>query len=148
MAKLLQFLIVATLAIPAPLAAQMLDPAGRPLDGSRRVSLGVTVPFGGPSDTAAKPQLELRATAGDRRDVAAPRNPDRIYLRAPNQRLPEARIGFTLEAHPQLTVAGREIPASEDRRGISTIGLVAIGVVAAAVVGGLLFIDAVNDASD
>lgn len=146
MARLLQLVIMAALAIPTPVSAQLLDPAGRPLDGSRRVSLGVTVPFGGPANTEAKPQLELRSSASERRDVAAER--DRFYFGANDPRPPEARVGLTLEAHPQLTLAGREIPASDEKLGISTLGLVAIGVVAAAVVGGLLFIDAVNDASD
>ena len=48
MAKLLGFLTIVALAGSPPASAQMLDSAARPLDGPRRVSLGVTIPLGGP----------------------------------------------------------------------------------------------------
>ena len=59
-----------------------------------------------------------------------------------------ARAGFTLEQSPRFTTDGREMDAHDDRHGISTLGYVAIGVGAAVIVGGLLFADAVRDASD
>lgn len=146
MAKLLGFLTIVALAGSPPASAQMLDSAARPLDGSRRISLGVNIPLGGPASSPAKPQLELRAAADHRRDEARgvfPGAPERFA-----RYRPEARVGLTLEARPRLTVAGREVPAVDDRLGISTLGLVAIGVVAAGVVGGLLFLDALEDSSE
>jgi len=55
---------------------------------------------------------------------------------------------LTLTEQPRLTVARRELPEAERRHGISTIGWVAIGVGASLVIGGLLFVDALNDASE
>lgn len=146
MAKLLQFLTIVALAGSSPASAQLLDSAARPLDGPRRVSVGVTIPFGGPATTPAKPQLELRAAADRGRDDARGIFPGPSDPIAWNRR--EARIGLTLESHPRLTVAGREVSAQDNGLGISTVGYVAIGVLAAAVVGGLLLVDRIEDSSE
>lgn len=141
-------LLAAALALPPSAIAQTFDPAGRPLGADRRVSVGVTLPLGGSAGSAGKPQLELRAVADHRaiRTVAGDRDSVGWLPRSAQPR--EARIGLTLAEQPRLTVDGRELPEAERKLGISTIGWVAIGVAAAAVVGGLLFVDALNDASE
>ena len=134
------------LALPSAAMGQSFGTDGHALI-ERRVSLGLTIPIGG-NRAASPPQLELRAST-----VGQPSHRD-LALRG--QRVASAlyrsdrdsRVGLTLERSPRLTLAGQALPASERKLGLSTIGWVAIGVGAAAIVGGLLFIDAVNDASD
>ena len=135
----------AALSLPAPALAQMLDSGGRPAGFERRVSAGVTIPLGASRSASGTPRLELRAT-GERFDPALDRR-DRAVARLDTPRR-ESRIGLTLESRPQLIVDGRALPPDQDKLGLSTLGWVAIGVVTVAVVGGLLFIDALNDASD
>ena len=145
MNKLSQWIMLAAaLALPGPALGQMLDASGRPSGAERRISAGITIPLGAPRGGTGKPQLELRA-ASYRSSRAWDHTAARSLAR---ERTYESRIGLTLEPRPQLTVAGREVPEGDRRLGLSTLGGVAIGVVAAGVVGGLLFIDAVNDASD
>ena len=128
------------------LSGQALAQSADPLrtGTERRVSAGIAIPFGA-RGTAETPQLELRSTAIRHdgsdwavfgRDGWLPRR-DRT-----------ARIGFTLERSPRFTIGGREMEANDERHGISTLGYVAIGVGAAVIVGGLLFADALNDASE
>lgn len=67
-------------------------------------------------------------------------------------------LGFSGAGKLQLSIAGQRLdrlgmqPAGRtpegQRLGVSTVGWVAIGVGVAAVVGGLLFLDAVRDSSD
>ena len=138
-------MLAAALAIPAPALAQAFDPGGRSGFNERRVSVGLAIPLGGSSRAEAGPQLELRSSAGGTPGAQyRALHGDGLIAR----RNRDARVGLTLEAQPRFTIAGREQETSEHRLGISTIGLVAIGVAAAAVVGGLLFVDAVNDSSD
>jgi hypothetical protein len=133
-------MVLAALALPAPALAQALDPAGRPAGFERRITAGVTIPLGAGRGAAGTPQLELRAV-GQRFDAA-----DRARVRPATMR--ETRIGLTLETQPRLTVGGQPVSTGQDKLGLSTLGWVAIGVVTVGVVGGLLFIDALNDASD
>jgi len=145
MSKLSQWIMLgAALSLPGPALGQMLDAAGRPSGAERRVTAGITIPLGTGRTVTSKPQLELRASSY-RPAGAWEHTTSRPLAR---ERTYESRIGMTLEPRPQLTVAGREVPEADRRLGLSTLGWVAIGVVAAGVVGGLLFIDAVNDASD
>ena len=109
----------------------------------RRVTAGIAIAFG-PRGTAETPQLELRSTVRhDGSDLAVFGRDGWLPRRERT-----ARVGFTLEQSPRFTIDGREMDARDDRHGISTLGYVAIGVGAAVIVGGLLFADAVNDASD
>ncbi len=139
-------LAAAAASLPAAAMAQVFDPSGRPLGADRRVSLGVALPLGGGTATSGKPQLELRAVADHRTPQTADHRNGAGWLPLAQPR--EARIGLTLTERPRLTVAGRELPEAERKHGISTVGWVAIGVGASLVIGGLLFVDALNDASD
>lgn len=128
------------------LTGQALAQTADPLrDGTeRRVSAGIAIPFG-PRGTAGTPQLELRSTTVRHggSDLAAFGGDGWLPRREHT-----ARIGFTLERSPSFTMDGREMDLRANRHGISTLGYVAIGVGAAVIVGGLLFADAVRDASD
>lgn len=139
-------LAAAALALPAAALAQAFDPSGRPLGLDRRASVSVTLPLGGAAGPAGKPQLELRAVADHRGFPAADRRDGTGWL--PHVQPREARMGLTLTERPRLTIAGRELPAAERRHGVSTLGWVAIGVGATLVVGGLLLVDAMRDASE
>jgi hypothetical protein len=138
-------LAAAAMSLPAAAAAQMVDPAGHPLGADRRVSVGLSIPLGGGAESSGKPQLELRAVA-DHRSAQASDRESIGWL--PRTQPRETRIGVTLTEQPRLTIAGRELPEAENKLGISTIAWVAIGVAAAAVVGSLLLVDAINDASE
>ena len=141
-------LVAAAMALPASAMAQGLGPAGRPFENERRISVGLAIPLGGPAAARTSPRLELRGSAVDQGNERSHGMPgDTVQRLFPNASR-DARIGFTLEARPRLTVAGRELPESENKLGVSTFGWVAIGVAAAAIIGGLLFVDAVRDSSD
>lgn len=139
-------LAVAAVSLPVAPMAQVFDPSGRPFGADRRVTLGVTLPLGGSTAIAGRPQLELRAVADHQAPQAADLRDGTGWL--PRAQPREARIGLTLTERPRLTVAGRELPEAEQRHGISTLGWVAIGVGATLVVGSLLLVDAINDASE
>lgn len=132
--------LIVTMGLTGQALAQTADPLR---DGTeRRVSAGIVIPFG-LRGTARTPQLELRGTTIRRNNSdLAPFGRDGWLPR----RERTARVGFTLEQAPKFTIDGREMDASDDRHGISTLGYVAIGVGAAAIVGGLLLADAVRDA--
>ena len=135
-------IVIVMLGVSGPALAQSADPLRTGTE--RRVSAGIAIPFG-PRGTAETPQLELRSTTvrHDGSDLAA-LGRDGWLPRCQHT----ARVGFTLERSPGFTMNGREMNAGAERHGISTLGYVAIGVGAAVIVGGLLFADAVRDASD
>ena len=130
------------LGVSGPALAQSADPLRTGTE--RRISAGIAIPFG-PRGTAETPQLELRSTTvrHDGSDLAGFGGDGWLPRRERT-----ARFGFTLERSPSFTLDGREMDAPANRHGISTLGYVAIGVGAAVIVGGLLFADAVRDASD
>lgn len=100
------------------------------------VGLGLTIPIGG-NRQKAPPRVELRLT----RDVV---NVDGTRLSTRGIPLNETRIGFSLERDNRLLINGRPMDKSR-RQGVSTLGWLAIGVGAAAVVGGVLLADALED---
>jgi len=134
--------ILVMLGVSGQALAQSADPLRTGTE--RRVSAGIAIPFG-PRGAAETPQLELRSITvrHDGSDLAAFGRDGWLPRRERT-----ARVGFTLEQSPKFTIDGREMDARDDRHGISTLGYVAIGVGAAVIVGGLLFADAVRDASD
>lgn len=103
------------------------------------VGVGVTIPFGGnrKKDPA---RVELRIA----RDMV---NMDGSRQSATSLRTMETRIGFSLEHDRRLLVNGRPVDTKR-RNNVSTVGWIAIGAGVALVIGGVLFADAVNDASD
>ncbi len=137
-------LAITMVALPsAPIFAQSLQPGGQYSNDDRRVSVGLTIPFGnGGSRAEREPRLELvfdhRQRDANGSEISDISNADR---RSP------VRLGLTLSKTPQAMLNGREIPSMAGRRHISTVGWVAIG---ALVVGGgaLLFYDALDDASE
>lgn len=130
-----------------PVCNSSFDPSGRPLGPDRRVTVGLALPLGGGAGLARKPQLELRAVADHRaaRTGAGGRDAVGGSIEAKPR---EVRIGLTLNQRPRLTVAGRELPEAERKLGISTVAWVGIGIATVAVVGGLLFLDRLEDSSD
>jgi hypothetical protein len=102
------------------------------------VGIGLTVPLGG-ERKKAPPRVELRLT----RDVV---NVDGTRLSNRGIPLNETRIGVSLERDNRLLVNGRPVDKSR-RQGVSTLGWIVIGVGAAAIVGGVLVADALEDSS-
>jgi hypothetical protein len=122
--------------------AQPADPLRSGVE--RRVTAGIAIPFG-PRGRTETPQLQLRGSTISRGDTALTAS-ERDRWQPRRER--STRIGFTLERSPQLTLDGREPGPNDDRRGLSTLGYVAIGVGVAAVVGGVLLLERINAASD
>ena len=139
-------LAAAAASLPVASMAQVFDPSGRPLGLDRRASVSLTLPLGAAGGPAGKPQLELRAVADQRALQVVDHRDGTGWL--PRAQPREARIGITLDERPRLTVAGRELPDQQQRHGVSTLGWVAIGVGATLVVGGLLLVDRIEDASE
>lgn len=99
-----------------------------------KVSLGLVVPLGkGGKAHERKPRLEL---GFDHR--AKPQSMQLISseFKASDERT--ARIGISLSKQPQLLLNGREMQFADERKNISTIALIGIGLVAAAGVGVLV----------
>ncbi len=154
--------LVATFTAPLAQAAQ--DPGlmlhdthggGRLLGAGARVSL--TVPLGQRDVDPPRPTLSFDAGPTVTRSGDGVRVRDRFRV-APLTRValrPGYDANWSLagqrvaqyESAAALTDRGSRLPEGE-RNNISTVGIVAIGVGVAAIIGGLLFIDAVNDASD
>ena len=129
-------------------SAQSLNPALNPVEGETRIMAAITVPLGGSRDTArTAPRVEI---------ISRNRTPDGILplvARDEERRWQERRIGFTLDGSDQLMINGRRAIAADDenRDGISTLGVIGIGV------GALLIItvatladgvDAIEDLTD
>ena len=109
----------------------------------RRVSLGVTVPFGAaarPSERA--PRLELGV---DTRNSSA-RDP---FLLVPVEaRFHRTRIGITLNQQPQLMLNGREALPDGPRHNLSTAATIGIGVVVVLLVGAVVLRERLEASSD
>lgn len=103
------------------------------------VGLGVTIPLGGARQKSPA-RIELRI-ARDMVNVDGSRQSSAAF------RSIETRIGFTLEQDRKLLVNGRTLGTTR-RQNVSTGAGIAIGVVAALVIGGLLIADAARDASE
>lgn len=100
------------------------------------VGLGLTIPLGG-TRQKAPPRVELRLT----RDMVSI---DGTRLSSRGIPLNETRIGVSLERDNRLLINGRPIEKAQ-RQGVSTLGWIAIGLGAVAVVGGVLLADALED---
>ena len=117
----------------------------------------LTIPLGrtASADTAA-PRLSLRA------GPSLTRTGPTVSLRDRTRVAPLAELALRPRHSTTLSFAGQPLAASYaspalreaagppdgPRQNLSTLGYMAIGVVVVAVVGGLLFIDAVRDASE
>ena len=158
-------IVMATLALAAAPVAQAAQDPGLMLHDThadaRRLGAGVearvSIPLGGRQHAAVAPSLSLRAGPSLSHTGATVRLRERSRI-APLAELalrPAVSTQWSLAGVPVATrysarylrEGGRALPSGE-RRDFSTLGYVAVGVVVVAVVGGLLFVDAVNDASD
>jgi hypothetical protein len=130
-----------SMALAVPAQAQPRFGNERDISNDHRAQLGIVIPFGGKREEA-KPRLELSLT-NDRflNNGAGFRWGEPLERRKMN-------IGFTLDERPVLMLNGKAPPKADTRKGISTWGWVAIGTGAALVVGGALFWDALEDASE
>lgn len=132
------FAIGAILSTPA--TAQQVDYWDNGIATSEgRVMLGLVLPFGGKKSKSA-PQLELRMT----RDRVGSDGQRLIGL---NEKPFVSRIALSLDGQESLFVNGRLVQ-QEDRKGVSTLGAVAIGLGVAVLVGGALLYADVRDASE
>ena len=117
----------------------------------------VRIPLGQPRSGPEPAVLSLRAGPSLARNAVSvsPRQRNAIAPLAELAIRPSHSITWSLAGRP--LAASYTAPAlreqaerehSSARNNLSTVAIVAIGVGVAAIVGGLLFIDAVNDASD
>jgi hypothetical protein len=131
--QMLRSILVAItlLAVPASAIAQSYNGSDLSRPADKRVSLGLTIPFGhGGKAQERKPRLELGFDhRADRQSVAVVGTD----LKALNNQ--KARIGLSLSKDPHLMLNGREVPKVDGRYNVSTAVWIGIGLVAAAGVG-------------
>ncbi len=129
-------------------SAQSHNPALNPAEGETRIMAAITLPLGHSRDNASTaPRVEL---------ISRSRTPDGILpivARDEERRWQERRIGFTLDGSDQLMINGRAMQweDSEHRDGISTLGVVGIGVGVLLAVSVITFadgVDAIEDLTD
>lgn len=119
------------LAMPVSAVAQSYNGSDFVRPADKRVSLGLTVPFGkGGKAQERKPRLELGFDHRANRQSVAVVGTE---LKALNSQ--KARIGLSLSKDPHLMLNGREAPKVNGRYNMSTAAWIGIGLVAAAGVG-------------
>jgi hypothetical protein len=120
----LAWLAVASISISSAAQAQSSGQIGI-AQQEMRIGVGLTIPLGGRDAPATRPQVELSLTR-DRVDYRGGRRSQSVdYL--DRQQL---RIGRSLDADGAWSINGRPLPRDEsgERRGISTLGAVGIGI--------------------
>ena len=122
---------ITLLAVPASAIAQSYNGSDLSRPADKRVSLGLTIPFGhGGKAQERKPRLELGFDhRADRQSVAVVGTD----LKALNNQ--KARIGLSLSKDPHLMLNGREVPKVDGRYNMSTVAWIGIGLVVAAGIG-------------
>jgi hypothetical protein len=127
----------------AGIAQSNLTP-GQPGFRDNRIQAGIVIPFGN-SGTAAEraPRVETWSEAGRQRGMPE--------LRLQNDQGqtygPPVRVGLALASEPRLMLNGREVPNQTDRRGVSTLGWIGIGLGVAVIGFGAFLINHVNSTS-
>lgn len=123
--------------VATPSAAQSFDNTGRDAPGDARVQAGIVIPFGGGGSPAERaPRLEAWS------DHRAQRPLPQASLRPdfePGAVRP-VRIGINFSGETRMLVNGREMPGQDNRKGVSTVGWVAIGVAVVAVALGVTYL--------
>lgn len=118
--------IAVSAALPMSVSAQSFQQGGQYSNDDRRVSVGLTIPFGGGSRAEGKPRVDMTFDH-QRRDA------DGFELRKlanlKSQR--PVRLGFTLSEKPQMMLNGRAMSEPNNRKNISTGVWIGVGVVAA-----------------
>ena len=122
------------------------------------VQLSIALPLRGKSSRdAAVPRLDFRAGPSVTHfgPNVSPRSRTTVAPLAAATLRPGYSTNVSLAGQPFMTsYSAQALREQQDRSpegersNISTVGIVAIGVGVAAIIGGLLFIDALNDASD
>jgi hypothetical protein len=147
------FSILAAAVIGSQPAMAAQDP-GLLLPGAlrhvQRIGAGVqariTVPLGGSRSNAEARRPELSLSAGP--SVTRAGSARTVHTRT--SIAPMARLAIGPGEPVTLSLAGQPVSGMPqgDRRNVSTLGWVGIGVGAGVIVGGLLLLDALRDASD
>ena len=124
--------IAALAGMASPVVAQPAESTMFTAPGEVRVQAGVVIPLGaGGSEAERAPRLEAWSDHRQQRDLPlASLGPsyDPAALRP-------IRIGVNFSGSPRLMLNGREMPGQDNRKGISTLAVVGIGVVALVVIG-------------
>jgi hypothetical protein len=131
---------LALLAMGTSLSAQSTLAPGPFQQRDSRVNVGIVVPLGNAGSTAERaPRLE--AWSDHRPQQSLPQANLRPDLDPSDART--TRIGVNFTGETRLMINGREAPNQSDRKGISTLGWVAIGVtvVVVAAAGLLVYVD-------
>jgi len=121
--KELIFFVLAAL-ISSPVAAQHVTTQSSGLQRSEAViGVGLTIPFGGGAQQKEPARVDLRWT----RDML---QADGSRLSDQTGRAFRGSLGIALDRDldNRLLLNGRPIPKQDDRRGVSTLGWIAIGV--------------------
>jgi hypothetical protein len=132
---------LALLAMGTSLSAQSTLAPGPFQQRDSRVNVGIVVPLGNAGSTAERaPRLEAWSDYRPQRSLPqASLRPDLD----PSGARP-MRIGVNFTGDTRLMINGREAPNQTDRKGVSALGWVAIGVGVAVIVFGVVVIDAFN----
>lgn len=132
--------LLAAIALPFPASAQSFQ-LGNPAEiQDRQVAVGITIPIGkGETQSERAPRVEMTFDHR-RRDASGFQNRDVQGFHS----LRPIRIGLSLSEKPQMMLNGRELPEMGNRKNISTIAWIGIGVAAAAGIGFLVIADALD----
>ena len=132
--------LLAAIALPFPASAQSFqsgNPAGLQ---DRQIAVGITIPIGkGGTQSERAPRVEMTFDHR-RRDANGFQIRD---VQGFNNKRP-VRIGLSLSEKPQMMLNGRELPEMGNRKNISTVAWIGIGVAAAAGIGFLVIADALD----
>ncbi len=132
--------VMTTSLFASSLSAQSVHPLHQYGERDIRSSINLTIPLGGERNTAmSKPQFNLSFQQHRLQQDSYNFVPSNIEVKSSSYNLQprQARIGFTLDQHPQLMMNGKPYDLPEDTANASTLGKVGIG---AAVIGGIVVI--------
>lgn len=121
--------ILTSIALAAPAAAQSFNDTAQTGPAEVRVQAGIVIPLGGGgTDAERAPRLEAWS------DHRAQRPVPQASLRPDFEQgaVRPVRIGINFTGETRMLVNGREMPGQDNRKGVSTVGWVAIGVVVVA----------------
>jgi len=120
--------LVTGLAMTAsPATAQHYGTSNGYQASENRISLGLTIPFGGHAEEA-KPRMELSLQQFDNRQ----NNQDFSYQLRSDRITRDNRIGFSLTKAPQLMLNGKHLALPENQINLSDGAVVALGLGVAA----------------
>ncbi len=134
--------IAVSAALPMSVSAQSFQPGGQYSNDDRRVSVGLTIPFGGGGSRAERdPRVDL-VFDHLQRDANGFEAKQLTNLKSHRP----VRLGLSLSKEPHLMLNGRVIARAHGQHHISTVAWVGIGA-AVLGAGALIAYDALDDAS-